>query len=181
MVNNSNRMVNIIVAINPDGIIGINGSIPWHCPEDLRYFKFATRNHGLIMGRKTWESLPKKPLPGRPNIVVSSTMESGTNFNVVRSLEEAIDLVNVFGIPAFVIGGENLYREAIIKDMVDHLIITIFDHEIKYGPEDEIANFPAELICMGNYQIISIAIIDNNGDSYNRFLFKRRSDNVDVT
>ncbi|MDE6028560.1 MAG: dihydrofolate reductase, partial [Muribaculaceae bacterium] len=56
-----------IVATNLSGAIGRKGNLPWHLPEDLRHFKELTMGHPVIMGRKTWESLPKRPLPGRLN------------------------------------------------------------------------------------------------------------------
>jgi dihydrofolate reductase len=61
----------LVVAVAENGVIGIDGALPWHIPEDLRRFKMLTTGKPVIMGRKTWESLPKKPLPGRANIVVT--------------------------------------------------------------------------------------------------------------
>ena len=63
--------VNMIVAAGDDGAIGRKGDLIWHISSDLRRFKALTMGHPVIMGRKTWESLPKKPLPGRLNIVVT--------------------------------------------------------------------------------------------------------------
>jgi dihydrofolate reductase len=60
-----------IVAVSRNGVIGRNGGLPWHISTDLKRFKAITLGKPLIMGRKTWESLPKKPLPGRPNIVMT--------------------------------------------------------------------------------------------------------------
>ena len=60
-----------------DGVIGDGAGMPWHLPEDLKHFKAVTMGHPIIMGRRTWEALPKRPLPGRPNHVVSSR-EAGT-------------------------------------------------------------------------------------------------------
>lgn len=66
--------VNIIYARDANGVIGNNGTIPWHIPEDLEYFKRTTGDEPVIMGSKTWTSLPDrfKPLPGRPNVVVTT-------------------------------------------------------------------------------------------------------------
>jgi dihydrofolate reductase len=61
----------LVVAIADNGVIGKDGSIPWHISEDLKRFKALTMGHTVVMGRKTWDSLPKKPLAGRANIVVT--------------------------------------------------------------------------------------------------------------
>ena len=61
----------LVVAIADNGVIGKDGAIPWHISEDLKRFKALTMGHTIVMGRKTWDSLPKKPLPGRVNVVVT--------------------------------------------------------------------------------------------------------------
>ena len=61
----------LVVAASENGVIGVGGTLPWHIPEDLKRFKALTLGKPCIMGRKTWQSLPRKPLPGRTNIVVS--------------------------------------------------------------------------------------------------------------
>lgn len=61
----------LVVAIADNGVIGKDGGIPWHISEDLKRFKALTLNHTIVMGRKTWDSLPRKPLPGRVNVVVT--------------------------------------------------------------------------------------------------------------
>ena len=63
--------ISFVVAVSRNGVIGWNGELPWHISTDLKRFKAITMGKPLIMGRKTWESLPKKPLPGRPNIVIT--------------------------------------------------------------------------------------------------------------
>ena len=63
--------ISFVVAVSRNGVIGRNGGLPWHISTDLKRFKAITMGKPLIMGRKTWESLPKKPLPGRPNIVIT--------------------------------------------------------------------------------------------------------------
>ena len=61
----------LVVAIADNGVIGKDGAIPWHISDDLKRFKALTMGHTIVMGRKTWDSLPKKPLPGRVNVVVT--------------------------------------------------------------------------------------------------------------
>ena len=63
--------ISFVVAVSRNGVIGRDGGLPWHISTDLKRFKAITMGKPLIMGRKTWESLPKKPLPGRPNIVIT--------------------------------------------------------------------------------------------------------------
>ena len=63
--------ISFVVAVSRNGVIGRAGGLPWHISSDLRRFKAITMGKPLIMGRKTWESLPKKPLPGRQNIVIT--------------------------------------------------------------------------------------------------------------
>lgn len=99
-----------IVAAGADNAIGRNGIMPWHLPEDLKHFKETTMGAPVIMGRKTWLSLPKAPLPGRLNIVLSRNPD----FNPERALlsdspQKAIELAGNMK-TAFVIGGETIYR-----------------------------------------------------------------------
>jgi dihydrofolate reductase len=102
----------LIVAAAENGVIGRHGVIPWRLPEDLRRFKALTMGHPIVMGRMTWDSLPKKPLPGRTNIVV--TRQPGWQVDGAlraASLEAALKAVD--GAAAFVIGGEQIYRAAL--------------------------------------------------------------------
>jgi dihydrofolate reductase len=104
----------VIAAVARNGVIGIDNKLPWHLPEDLQHFKALTMGHAVIMGRKTWESLPPKfrPLPGRRNIVVTrDTAYAATGATVVHSLEEAAAAAGEA--MAFVIGGAELYRQAL--------------------------------------------------------------------
>lgn len=117
--------LSIIVAVARNGIIGYTneegrGALPWHLPEDLKHFKESTSGHPIIMGRKTWESLGR-PLPNRRNMVI--TRQSGykaTGAEVFSSLPEA--LTSVGDVTAFVIGGAELYRQAL--PLASVLIIT---------------------------------------------------------
>ena len=64
-------VVALIVAVAENGVIGRDGKLPWRIPEDMKWFKARTEGRPMIMGRKTWESFPKRPLPGRTNIVIT--------------------------------------------------------------------------------------------------------------
>lgn len=115
--------MNIIVAVMRDGAIGKNGGMLLHLPEDLRYFKRVTTGHAVIMGRKTWESLPKRPLPGRQNIVVTrNAAYEAPGATVVHSLQEALQAAPD---DAFIIGGGKIYSDAM--PMADRLYLTEID------------------------------------------------------
>jgi dihydrofolate reductase len=127
----------LIAAVAKNGVIGKDNALPWHLPEDLKHFKALTTGHAVIMGRKTWESLPERfrPLPGRLNIVVTRNAGyAAPGATVVHSLEEA-QKVGAGG-TAFVIGGAELYAHAL--PLAQRLELTEIDAEF---PGD--AHFPA--------------------------------------
>jgi dihydrofolate reductase len=101
----------LVVAIADNGVIGKNGAIPWHISADMKRFKALTLGHTVVMGRKTWDSLPRKPLPGRINVVV--TRQAGWQAEgavVANSLEGAI--AGASG-AVMVIGGGEIYQSAL--------------------------------------------------------------------
>ncbi|MDO6565200.1 type 3 dihydrofolate reductase [Amphritea sp. 1_MG-2023] len=131
----------IIVAQAENRVIGINNNLPWHLPEDLRYFKQVTMAKPIIMGRKTFESIGR-PLPGRTNIVISrdATFQP-ENVKVVNSLEAAKALAESIctingGDEAMVIGGAQIYEQAL--PLCDRLYLTQVHAEV-----DGDAYFPA--------------------------------------
>jgi len=95
-------------------VIGKNNTIPWSLKEDMAHFKELTMGWPCIMGRKTWESLPKKPLPGRLNIVISQSLADGTEpgVTVFTSLQEAVQYC-AGQEKIFICGGASIYREAL--------------------------------------------------------------------
>jgi dihydrofolate reductase len=102
----------LVAAVAANGVIGRDGQLPWHLPEDLKHFKRLTLGHPIIMGRRTWESI-RRPLPGRDNIVV--TRQAGYDAPgaaVASSLEGALALCAGES-PLFVIGGEQLFAESL--------------------------------------------------------------------
>ncbi|PLW83557.1 dihydrofolate reductase [Kineobactrum sediminis] len=117
----------LMVAMAANGVIGRDGGLPWHLSEDLRYFKRTTMGKPIIMGRKTWESIGR-PLPGRPNIVVSRSQNLDIpGVHVEGSLGEALELAA--GLSAatgigevMVIGGAQLYEAALPR--ADRLYVT---------------------------------------------------------
>jgi dihydrofolate reductase len=119
-------VLTLIAAVARNGVIGIDNRLPWQLPADLKHFKELTTGHAVIMGRKTWESLPEKfrPLPGRRNIVVTrndSFRAEGATVSI--SLPDAIAAAN--GDEAFVIGGAELYKAAL--PLADRLQLTEID------------------------------------------------------
>ena len=109
--------LSLICAMASNGIIGRNNGLPWHLPEDLRYFKATTMGHSIIMGRKTWESIGR-PLPGRTSIVVTRDADYvAEGAKVVHSMQDALRLAESIAVidgteQAFVIGGAALYATA---------------------------------------------------------------------
>ncbi len=105
--------VYLVAAVAANGVIGRDGRLPWHLPEDLKHFKRLTLGHPVIMGRKTWESLNGRPLPDRDNIVVTRTLGyKAPGAAVARSLDAALALCAGESV-VFVIGGEQLFAEAL--------------------------------------------------------------------
>jgi len=114
--------VYLVAAVAANGVIGAGGKLPWRLPEDLRHFKALTLGHPVIMGRKTWESLALRPLPGRENIVVTRSPGYGApGAHVAASLEAALALCAGESV-AFVIGGGELYEAAL--PLADGLVLT---------------------------------------------------------
>ncbi len=112
-------MIKAIVAMAVNRVIGNAGTIPWHLPEDFKFFKAITMGHAILMGRKTYESIGR-PLPGRENIVLSRTMPEIAGITIVRSLEEIQEPTD--GRDLFVIGGEEIYR--LLLPRVQELYVT---------------------------------------------------------
>jgi dihydrofolate reductase len=101
----------LVVAIAQNGVIGNNGLIPWHISDDMKRFKALTLGHTVVMGRKTWDSLPRKPLPGRINVVVTRQKDWQAEGAVVAgSLSQAT--AGTSG-TVMVIGGAEIYERAL--------------------------------------------------------------------
>lgn len=105
--------ISIIVAASENNVIGINNMLPWRLPTDLKYFKSTTLGKPIVMGRKTFESLGK-PLPGRPNIVITRQSDfQPEGAYVVGSVEEGIEKAKSFGgDELFITGGSQIFEQA---------------------------------------------------------------------
>jgi dihydrofolate reductase len=118
----------IIAAMAENRVIGKDNAMPWSIKGNLTHFKEMTMGFPCIMGRKTWESLPKKPLPGRLNIVVSKTMTANNlpdtqEIKVFPSLDEAIEYCTGYE-KIFICGGESIYKQALsLANKIDLTLI----------------------------------------------------------
>ena len=123
--------ISLVAAVARGGVIGHEGAIPWRIPEDARRFRSLTMGHPVVMGRRTWDSLPDRfrPLPGRQNVVVTRNPDWRADEAVrARSLDDALRVLE--GSPrVFVIGGADLYAEAL--SLADELLLTEIDAEVE--------------------------------------------------
>ncbi len=117
-------MINLIAAMSKNYQIGIHNQMPWHIPEDLKYFKEITTGYPVIMGRKTFESIGH-PLPNRRNIVLTrDTTFAPSHVEVLHSFEEALTLCHTLP-NCFIIGGGQIYKAFL--PYADHLYLTLVD------------------------------------------------------
>jgi dihydrofolate reductase len=137
--------IGLVWAQTTAGVIGKDGDMPWHLPEDLKHFTKLTAGHPVIMGRKTWLSFPEKyrPLPGRTNIVISRQKDWGKTPEadgaiVVKSLDDAL-LESQFapgGETVWILGGGEIFAQSV--DIADVAVVTFIDSETDgdtYAPE----------------------------------------------
>jgi len=139
-------VVSLIAAKTKNGIIGKDNRIPWNSKEDMQYFKEMTMGCPIIMGRKTWDSFPKKPLSGRLNIVLTNNDEliglvgdskEGPIF--MHELTAALTMLEEQGFEeVFIIGGSSVYEKALSLDLVDQMFI----NQMKFDIQDGDSYFP---------------------------------------
>ena len=116
-------MISLMVAHDPNYVIGKDNALPWHIPEDLAYFKNHTVGKGMVMGRNTYESIGR-PLPKRRNIIVTRNKAyRAEGADVVHTLEDAIRLAKEVHEEVMVIGGEQIFRT--VLPTADRLYITL--------------------------------------------------------
>ena len=133
-------MFSIIVAVGKNNEIGKNNKLLWHIPEDLKNFKKITLNNKVVMGRKTFESIGR-PLPNRENIILTRNNDY-TLDNEIRIYNDLETLLSEYGNSEeeiFILGGEQIYKEMLDKNMITKLYISFIDFESKeadaYFPE----------------------------------------------
>lgn len=161
-------MIKIIVAMDKNGLIGNQGDLPWRLPADLAHFKKVTMGYPILMGRKTWDSLPRKPLPGRRNWVLTrdaSWKETGalplTNTNHIR------EIFTFSNKPLFVIGGSDIFKMLI--RYTKELYVTHIDYEFEgdtYFPDMDWENWE----CISSED----GIIDEKNPYPHKFCIYRR-------
>ncbi len=158
--------LNLIFARARNGVIGLRNTLPWHLPEDLAHFKQTTLGQPVVMGRKTWDSLPPKfrPLPGRINIVVTRQPNwQADGAVVVHSLDDALQHCPP-NCEAWVIGGAEIYAQAM--PLSDHAVVTEIDADFDgdaYAP-----TFDA------SWQEVSrVSSVASNGLAYSFVTLKR--------
>ena len=124
-------IVSLIAALSKNRVIGKKNSLPWHLPDDMKYFMQTTKAHCVIMGRKNYDSIPEKfrPLPNRTNIVVTRQLHFAAPCQVVHSVEDGIDLARKTNeAEVFIIGGAEIY--ALGMPFVKRLYLTEIHAEI---------------------------------------------------
>ena len=120
--------ITIVVAMNEQNVIGVNNSLPWHIPEDLKYFKQVTYGKPVIMGRKTYESIGRL-LPGRKNIIVSRSSDLDVpGAFIYNSLEKAIKDNQEFP-ELCIIGGGEIFKQAL--SITEELHLTVIDYPVE--------------------------------------------------
>ncbi len=138
----------LVAAVAENGVIGREGGLPWRLSTDMKRFKATTMGKPIVMGRKTWESFPKRPLPGRPNVIVTRDASfRADGADVVHSLGDAITLAAVRARctpgadEVCIVGGGEIYTQAI--DIADRLYITHVlaspDGDTRFPPIDPAA------------------------------------------
>ncbi len=125
----------MIAAMSTNRVIGINNDLPWHLPDDMKFFMETTKHHCVIMGRKNYESLPLKfrPLPNRTNIVMTRQVQyEAAGCVVFATLQESLDYAKGQGEDlVFIIGGGQIYELAL--DIADRIYLTEIDAVIEGG------------------------------------------------
>jgi len=133
----TNPKLTLVVAIAKNGVIGRDGDLPWRLSSDLKRFKAATMGKPVLMGRKTWESLPRKPLPGRPNLILTRDAnfvapDAWVHTDLEAMLAAGRAMAKASGVEeACIIGGAQLYEATLAH--ADRIILT----EVNLEPEGD--------------------------------------------
>ena len=162
-----------VVAIARNGAIGIEGGLPWRLPGDLAFFKRMTMGKPILMGRKTWESLPRKPLPGRPNLIV--TRDAGYKADgaeVFSHIDDALargrNLAREMGVDEIsVIGGAEIYQQAL--ELVDRMYVT----EVHLAPQGDTFFPEIDQTVWQEIQREDFAVHDDSAIAYSIVTYQR--------
>lgn len=125
--------VTLIAAMGSNRVIGKGNQLVWHMPKDLRFFKEKTTGHAVIMGRKTFESVGKRALPNRTNIIITSAdnYEVPDGVLVAKTIEGAIKAVPAGETEAFIVGGAQIYQAYLDANLATHMYITEIHHDFE--------------------------------------------------
>ena len=122
-------MLTLIAAMDVNRAIGRNGEIPWDVPEDMRFFKSLTTGYPVIMGRKTWDSLPNGPLKDRTNVVVTRSDHGVREGAIHCSVDQAMDVIRYSNQQCgFCIGGGELYRA--MMPLASRIVLSVIETEV---------------------------------------------------
>jgi dihydrofolate reductase len=126
------QRVVMVAAVADNGVIGRDGDVPWHLPEDLKHFRRTTLGHTVVMGRTTYDGIGR-PLPGRTNVVITRQADwTADGVLVAHSLSEALDLAAGLDGDVMVMGGGQVYAEAM--PLADAQVLT----EVHRSPEGDV-------------------------------------------
>ena len=115
--------ISFLVAVATNGVIGRDGKLPWHLSNDLKRLKALSMGHHVVMGRKTFDEIGRKPLPGRPHVIISrSPIEPQENVVAVTSVEAALDAIPASEDEVFILGGAEIFRQLLHR--ADRMYIT---------------------------------------------------------
>jgi dihydrofolate reductase len=123
-------MINIIVAMTKNHGIGYNNKLPWYISDDLKRFKKLTTGYTIVMGRKTWDSLPIKPLPNRKNIILTRdkfSNEKVSNENILFIND--IKSINDIKLDVWIIGGSEIYKLSLLNLHIDNIYVTEINND----------------------------------------------------
>ena len=163
-------MISLLVAHDPNRVIGVNNELPWHIPEELAYFKKVSMGKAMIMGRKTFESIGR-PLPGRLNIIITRNEEYTAEGTVVaHDLREAIEKAKEFSDEIMIIGGAEIFRLAI--GIADRLYITLIQKHFEGDTFFPSYGVEWDLVSSSEDQF------SKEGISYTYLVYDRKSDDV---
>lgn len=156
----------LIAAVADNYAIGKNNTIPWKLPKDMKFFAETTTGHTVIMGRKTWESIPLKfkPLPNRRNIVITRTLNTIHGADVFDNLDKAIEASTG---KVFIIGGGEVYRQAL--PLANKLIIT----EVFISVDGDVFFPEIDAFCFSETSRIINIKDDNNKHNFDIVTYER--------
>lgn len=177
--------LSLIAALDPNALIGTVGQLPWHLPADLKRFRRLTWGKPVIMGRRTWQSLTVRPLPCRPNIVLTRTWPGrqgpivGLGCDIVKTVDTAIRAVGDYSNgsasddEAFVIGGAQVFAATL--SLADRLYLTLIDHA--FPPGDSPVYFPGGVPSLPDWATVGeeTGRVDDHNPWPHRFLILERS------